>query len=149
MPHLPGPSPRGRAAPRRAFWPAVLLMTAAMAPSAAAYMNTAVVDVAALPPNSFVNFSDADQLAAYAQSQALPRDANVTRACGCECLPSWTHMILPDYASARDPLPPPPPLAAAPSSCRTACDSAGNVVAIICACVLSLSRCYLIRSPLP
>ncbi len=123
MPSLAGPLSRGRAAAHRAPWPAVLLLVAsAVAPPTAAYMNTAVVDADDLPPNSFVNFSNADQLAAYAQSQALPRDANVTRACGCECLPSWTHMILPDYDSAREN--PQPPLATAPSTRRAAGDLA-------------------------
>jgi len=62
------------------------------------------VDAAALPPNSFVNLSNPAQLAAYAQSQGLPPDANASRPCGCDCLPTWSHMILPDYNGA---LPPP------------------------------------------
>ena len=67
--------------------------------------DTPQVDAAALPPNSFVNLSNPAQLAAYAQSQGLPPDANTTRPCSCECLPTWSHMILPDYNSALFPAP--------------------------------------------
>ena len=75
------------------------------------------VDAMALPPNSFVNMSNPAQLAAYAQSQSLPPDANASRPCGCDCLPTWSHMILPDYDGA-----PSPPLARAwPAAPRLAC----------------------------
>ena len=102
MAPLAGPWSRGSAAVRGVFWLEVLVVGLAMTPLVTAYRTTPQLGAVALPPNSFVNLSNADQLAAYAQSQALPADANVTRACGCECLPSWTHMILPDYNSACD-----------------------------------------------
>ena len=100
MPRLRGPGWRGHAARRGCLWLVVLVVGSAVPPQAAAYSNMPLMDVEALPPNSFVNFSNGDQLAEYARSQALPADANVTRPCGCECLPSWSHMKLPDYDSA-------------------------------------------------
>ena len=66
----------------------LVVVTAALTPGIATdAAEVPQLDASILVPNSFVNLSNPAQLAAYARSQGLPPDANVTRPCGCECLP--------------------------------------------------------------